>query len=87
MVPAIDPDFFFVQNVYHSISSAPRHPLLVPPQFAHPVELPEHGWVMVQPEVEEFDRKFIWSYCLRVGHRPQGCGTEFSVGPTARERV
>ena len=27
---------------------------------------------MVHPEFEEFNRKFVWSHCLRICHRPQG---------------
>ena len=64
----------FAQKFYDGISPPPRYLPLVLHQLDHPVELSEHGRVVVQSEFEEFDLEFIWSsHCLHVSHRPQGC--------------
>ena len=64
---------FFVQNIHRDISPPLWYFPLVRYQLDHPVELPEHGRVMVQPKYEEFDWEFIiWSHRLRVRYRPQG---------------
>ena len=42
-----------------------------------PVKLPEHDWVVVQPELEGFQWEFIWSHCLCVRHSTPGCGYFF----------
>ena len=54
IVPALGP-VLFMQNVYHGISPPLRYFPLVPHQLDHPVDLLEHGRVVVQPEFEEFD--------------------------------
>ena len=58
IVPALGP-VLFVQNVYHGISPPPQHFPLVQHQLDRPLEYPEHGRVVVQPEFEEFNRVFI----------------------------
>ena len=64
-----------MQKVYHGILPPLRYFPLVSYQLDHPVERPERGWVMISPEVEEFNREFIWSHCRRVCHRHQGPGS------------
>ena len=71
IVTALCPVLFLVENFYHRISPSLRYFSLVPHQLDHPVELPEHGRVMVYPEFEEFNREFVGSHCLRICHRSQ----------------
>ena len=63
-VTALGPVLLLVQILYRGISPSLRYFPLVPHQLDHPVKLPEHGWVKVYPEFEEFNREFVWSYCL-----------------------
>ena len=72
IVAVLCPVLLLVQNLYHGISPSLRYFSLVPHQLDPPGKLPEHGQVMVYPEFEEFNRKFVWSHCLRICHRPQG---------------
>ena len=72
IVTALCSVLLLVENLYHRISPSLRYFSLVLHQLDHPVELLEHGRVMVYPEFEEFNREFVWSHCLRICHRPQG---------------
>ena len=87
MVPALGPVIHFVQIFYHGITLPLRYLPLVPHQLGRLVELSEHGRVMVQSELEEFDREFISLDYLRVRDRHMNAVSSPSFGSTSRACV